>query len=112
MNADQSRKRKLRKRKLLPLLQAPDASLEPRELPPLPLLLTIPNTGFQLGICERQVYELANKGLLDLVKVGPKSSRITTESVLRVARQRAKPAGHVPGLKQFADMKKEPQPEE
>ena len=73
------------------------------ELCELPLLLTFKQTSFQLQRGERFIYDLVEQGFLDLVKLGGKSSRITTASVLRRARQRAKPSEHVPGLKQFAD---------
>jgi hypothetical protein len=108
---------KSRKRKLPPVLLLNDV-----ELCELPLLLTFRETSFQLRCGERHIYGLVEQGLLDLVKLGSKSSRITTASVLRLVRQRAEPSAHVPGLKQFADTeqlsdteqfsdtKKEPQP--
>ena len=67
----------------------------------LPLLLTIRNASFQLSVCERQIYELAAAGLLVMVKIGRKSSRITRESILRLAAQRGEPTKPVSGLKQF-----------
>ena len=69
----------------------------------LPLLLTVDNAGFQLSICKRRVYGLAAQGLLDLVKVGAKSTRVTSASVLRLVAQGGRPASSVPGLKQFKD---------
>jgi hypothetical protein len=97
--ADKNRKREL------PLLLA-DAAIESRELP---LLLTLSETGFQLACSERHVYELEALGLLDFCKLGPKATRVTTASVLRLVHQRAKPSGNVPGLRQFATATKEPQ---
>ncbi len=109
MSADKSRKRKHRNRKRLPLSQVSDNYLEPRELPSLPLLLTIPDAAFLLSCCPRHVYELEALGLLDLVKLGPKATRVTTASVVRLIAQRAKPSAQIPGLKQFTDTKIEPQ---
>ena len=66
------------------------------ELCELPLLLTFKQTSFQLQCGERFIYDLVEQGLLDLVKLGGKSSRITTASVLRLVRQRAKPSDTFP----------------
>jgi excisionase family DNA binding protein len=57
----------------------------------LPLLLTIARTAHELGISERQVYELIHQGLLDLVPVGERASRITRDSVLALAAKRTAP---------------------
>lgn len=51
----------------------------------LPLLLTIPDVARQLGLSERQVYNLINAGHLERRKLGdlPKSpARITRDSLL------------------------------
>jgi hypothetical protein len=72
----------------------------------LPLLLKIPRVSFHLSCSDRHTYELIDMGLLELVKLGPKASRITSASVLKLAAQRAKPADQVPGLKQYTQAKK------
>ena len=113
MSADKSRKRQQRIRKRLALFQTPDGSHGPLPEPPsLPLLLTILDTANELSCSPRHVYDLAEQGLLELVKLGAKSSRITSASAMRLAAQRAKPSPSVPGLKQFSEPKKEPQPQE
>jgi hypothetical protein len=71
---------------------------EPRELP---LLVKIPATAYELSTSVGGVYELVKAKKLDLVKLGPKSSRITGASIMRVAAERAEPATDVPNLKQF-----------
>ena len=67
----------------------------------LPLLLKIPATAHELSCCVGQVYDLVKAGRLVLVKLGPKASRITGESVLRLLEERARPATDIPNLKQF-----------
>ena len=71
----------------------------------LPLLLKVPRVAGEFDCSGRHVYDLVEQGLLDLVKLGNKASRITRESVLRLAAQRTKPADHMPGLKQFSEAK-------
>ena len=67
----------------------------------LPLLVKIPDTARELSTSISSIYELVEAGKLDLVKLGPKSSRITGESILRVLAQRDKPAADIPNLKQY-----------
>jgi hypothetical protein len=58
---------------------------------PLPLLATTARTAHELSCSIRHVYELVEQGELDLVHVGPRASRITRESILRVAAKRGAP---------------------
>jgi excisionase family DNA binding protein len=106
VRADKCRQRKHRNRKLLPLC---DGAHEPGEPPVIPLLLTVAAAAFQLSCSERHIYELEASGSLDFCKLGPKATRVTSASVMRLLAQRARPSGHVPGLRQFADAKKEPE---
>jgi hypothetical protein len=67
----------------------------------LPLLMKLPDAADELSTSVSSIYGMVEAGLLDLVKLGPKSSRITGESILRVLSQRDKPAADIPNLKQF-----------
>lgn len=67
----------------------------------LPSALKIGRTADELDTSISGVYALVNAGKLDLIKMGPKSSRITGESVERLLAQRVKPASNIPNLKQF-----------
>jgi hypothetical protein len=58
---------------------------------PLPLLATIARTGHELSCSTRHVYELVEQRELELVHVGERASRITRESILRVAAKRSAP---------------------
>src|SRR5262249_20812759 len=58
---------------------------------PLPLLCTFPRTAHELGISKRHVYDLVDQNELELVHVGERSSRITRESILRLAAKRSTP---------------------
>ena len=66
----------------------------------------VADAAFQLSCSERHIYELEASGLLDFCKLGPKATRVTSASVMRLMAQRARPSGHVPGLRQFANAKK------
>jgi excisionase family DNA binding protein len=57
----------------------------------LPLLLRIEDAARELSATPRYIYELVHAGLLDLVRIGPKSTRITSASVLRLASEHTKP---------------------
>jgi excisionase family DNA binding protein len=57
----------------------------------LPLLLRVDDAAHELAISQRRIYQLIKDGTLDLVKIGEKSSRVTSASVMRVASGRAKP---------------------
>lgn len=67
----------------------------------LPLLVKIPDAAHEMSASISKIYELVDTGVLDLVKLGPKTSRITGESIVRVLAQRDKPAADIPNLKQF-----------
>ena len=67
----------------------------------LPLALKIPVTADELSTSVGKVYELIDAGKLDLVKLGPKSSRVTGESIERLLAERAKPDTAIRNLKQF-----------
>jgi predicted DNA-binding transcriptional regulator AlpA len=69
----------------------------------LPLLVKIPATAREFSASVSKIYELVNAGKLDLVKLGPKMSRITSESIERLLAERAKPDTNVPNLKQFRE---------
>jgi hypothetical protein len=69
----------------------------------LPLLVKVPATAYELQTSVGGVYELVHAGKLDLVKLGPKSSRITGESIMRLLAQRDKPDSNIPNLKQFKE---------
>ena len=43
----------------------------------------------ELGVCERQIHNLVDQNLLEKVKLGTKTARITRSSVLKLAAQRA-----------------------
>jgi excisionase family DNA binding protein len=64
----------------------------------MPLLLRIGEAAFELGVCNRQIYYWVADGTLELVKLGDKLSRITSQSVRRKAARRSKPV-HVANLK-------------
>jgi excisionase family DNA binding protein len=57
----------------------------------LPLLLRIEDAARELSATPRYIYELVHAGQLDLVRIGPKSTRITSASVLRLASEHTKP---------------------
>jgi len=57
----------------------------------LPLLLRIEDAARELSTPRRHIYELVHAGLLDLVRIGPKSVRITSASVLRLASDHTTP---------------------
>jgi excisionase family DNA binding protein len=42
----------------------------------------------ELGVCERQIHNLVDQNLLEKVKLGTKTARITRTSVLKLAAQR------------------------
>ena len=65
------------------------------------LLETVADTAHMLNVSLRTVYNLAESGDLDLVKLG-KATRITTASIRRLIKRRAKPLAHVKGLRQYA----------
>lgn len=56
---------------------------------PLPTLLRYREAAHELGVCERQIYNLVDQNLLEKVKLGAKTARITRTSVLALAAQRA-----------------------
>ena len=56
---------------------------------PLPILLRYREAAHELGVCERQIHNLVDQNLLEKVKLGSKTARITRSSVLRLAAQRA-----------------------
>ncbi|WP_426528863.1 helix-turn-helix domain-containing protein [Bradyrhizobium sp. McL0615] len=56
---------------------------------PLPTLLRYREAARELGVCERQIYNLVDQNLLEKVKLGTKTARITRTSVLTLAAQRA-----------------------
>jgi hypothetical protein len=56
---------------------------------PLPILLRYREAARELGVCERQIHNLVDQNLLEKVKLGSKTARITRSSVLRLAAQRA-----------------------
>ena len=55
----------------------------------LPLLLRYREAARELRVCERQIHNLVAQNLLEKVKLGAKSARITRSSVLKLAAQRA-----------------------
>jgi len=55
----------------------------------LPILLRYREAARELGVCERQIHNLVDQKLLEKVKLGSKTARITRSSVLRLAAQRA-----------------------
>ena len=67
----------------------------------LPAAMKLGRTADELDTSISGVYALVNAGKLDLIKMGPKSSRITGESVERLLAQRVKPDSNIPNLKQF-----------
>jgi hypothetical protein len=71
----------------------------------LPLLVKIPVTARELSCSIGFVYELVGAAKLDLVKLGPKSSRITSASIERLLAERHKPDSNIPNLKQFKNSK-------
>ena len=70
----------------------------------LPLLLKVPRVSYHLDCSDRHTYGLVEEGLLHLVKVGGKASRIT-RNFAGAGSARAKPADHVPGLVQYRKTK-------
>jgi hypothetical protein len=56
---------------------------------PLPILLRFREAARELGVCERQIHNLVAQNLLEKVKLGTKTARITRTSVLKLAGQRA-----------------------
>ena len=56
---------------------------------PLPILLRYREAARELGVCERQIHNLVDQNLLEKVKLGSKTARITRSSVLKLAAQRA-----------------------
>ncbi len=56
---------------------------------PLPILLRYREAARELGVCERQIHNLVAQNLLEKVKLGTKTARITRTSVLKLAAQRA-----------------------
>ena len=56
---------------------------------PLPILLRYREAARELGVCERQIHNLVDQNLLEKVKLGTKTARITRTSVLKLAAQRA-----------------------
>ena len=55
----------------------------------LPTLLRYREAAHELGVCERQIHNLVERNLLEKVKLGSKTARITRTSVLTLAAQRA-----------------------
>jgi excisionase family DNA binding protein len=55
----------------------------------LPILLRYREAARELGVSERQIYNLVDQDLLEKVKLGAKTARITRTSVLALAAQRA-----------------------
>jgi excisionase family DNA binding protein len=55
----------------------------------LPTLLRYREAAYELGVSERQIHNLVDQNLLEKVKVGAKTARITRTSVLKLAAQRA-----------------------
>lgn len=55
----------------------------------LPILLRYREAARELGVSERQVYNLVDQDLLEKVKLGTKTARITRTGVLKLAAQRA-----------------------
>ena len=55
----------------------------------LPILLRYREAAHELGVCERQIHNLVAQNLLEKVKLGKKTARITRTSVLKLAAQRA-----------------------
>jgi hypothetical protein len=55
----------------------------------LPILLRYREAARELGVCERQIHNLVAQHLLEKVKLGAKTARITRTSVLALAAQRA-----------------------
>ena len=51
----------------------------------VPLLATVSNSARLLDVNRRTIYKLVAAGKLELVKIGPRSSRITGASLLRLA---------------------------
>ena len=56
---------------------------------PLPTLLRYREAARELGVSERQIYNLVDQDLLEKVKIGTKTARITRSSVLKLAAQRS-----------------------
>ena|SRR5215831_12963332 len=56
-----------------------------------PLLLRVQEAAFHLRLTTRGVYLLIGRGQLDLVKIGWKTSRVTSASVLALAGRRGTP---------------------
>ena len=57
--------------------------------PLFPILLRYRKAARELGVCERQIHNLVAQNLLEKVKLGTKTARITRTSVLKLAAQRA-----------------------
>jgi excisionase family DNA binding protein len=65
---------------------------EPTDEPQhLPLLLRIEQAMFELAVSRRTIYKLIKAKDLELVRIGPRCSRLRTEDVLRLAKARSKP---------------------
>jgi excisionase family DNA binding protein len=56
---------------------------------PLPLLLRYREAAHELGVTERQILNLINRKLLERVKVGSKTARVTRDSVLKLVEKNA-----------------------
>ena len=56
---------------------------------PLPTLLRYREAARELGVSERQIFNLVDQDFLEKVKIGTKTARITRSSVLKLAAQRA-----------------------
>ena len=63
-------------------------SVVQRSNEPLPILLRYREAARELGVCERQIHNLVAQNLLDKVKLGTKTARITRTSVLKLAAHR------------------------
>ena len=54
---------------------------------PLPILLRYREAARELGVSERQIYNLIEQNLLERVKLGTKTARVTRTSVLKAAQR-------------------------
>ena len=75
------------------------------EIPTIGVTETIPATAKIFRCSTGFIYELVKQKKLDLIKPGPKCSRITGASIVRQLNQRAKPDIGLPNLKQFTKAK-------
>jgi hypothetical protein len=57
----------------------------------LPLLLRIREAARELNVCERSIHNFVEQNLLEKVKLGAKSVRITRSSVLKLAQHARDP---------------------